>query len=290
MRLALEMSMFSVALEIGEPDANLWRVFKRHVSSALTNQVDLSAVKRIGVDETASKRGHHYITVFTDLDTGNVILVEEGRKKEVFSKLYNWLFDKGGHPKNIELFSMDMSTSYKAGRRDYFAHSRVVFDRFHIKMAVNKALDKVRKEEVKECESLKKTKYIWLKNEVNLNTNQRLQLTQFLTESNLNTTKAYQLKTSFDTLWNIQTNAIEPTLQAWMKQALATGLKPFETLINTILNNYDGIVESMKTGINNAVAEGINSIIQMAKSRARGFRNIDNFKAMVYCLGNDFDF
>ncbi len=46
----------------------------------------------------------------------------------------------------------------------------------------------------------------------------------------------------------------------------------------------------MVTGITNAVAEGINSVVQMAKSRARGFRNIENFKAMIYFLGNDFKF
>ncbi len=67
-------------------------------------------------------------------------------------------------------------------------------------------------------------------------------------------------------------------------------LKPFERLVNTIRNNFKGIVKSIKTGITNAVAEGINSKIQMAKSRARGFRNMDNFKAMIYFLGNSFDF
>ena len=78
----------------------------------------------------------------------------------------------------------------------------------------------------------------------------------------------------------------EPLLNKWMNLASSVQLKP----INTIINNYDGIVNSMKTGITNAVAEGINSIIQMAKSRARGFRNIENFKAMIYFLGNDFKF
>jgi transposase len=57
-----------------------------------------------------------------------------------------------------------------------------------------------------------------------------------------------------------------------------------------INRNYDGTINSMKTGITNACAEGLNSIVQMAKSRARGFRNVENFKAMVYCLGNDFNF
>jgi transposase len=290
MRLSLEMSMSAVAKELGEVDQTLWRIFRHHVSNAIKEQIVLNTVKRISVDETACKRGHNYITIFTDLDTGNVILVEEGRTKEVFNKLYNWLLDKGGNPKCIQLFSMDMSKSYQSGRREYFYHSEVVFDRFHIKKAVNEALDKVRKQEVITCEALKKTKYIWLKNEQSLTIEQRKKLVDFLNDGSSKTAQGYQLKTSFDLLWRVQSKAIESTLEIWLKQALESTLKPFENLVAMIKRNYAGIVNSMKTGITNACAEGLNSIVQMAKSRARGFRNIENFKAMVYCLGNDFKF
>lgn len=290
MRLAIEMSMSGVAKELGESDSTLWRVFNYYVNRAIGEQINLQNTRRIGVDETANKRGHNYVTIFTDLDSGDVILVEEGRKKEVFEKLYGWLFDKGGHAGKIELFSMDMSKSYKAGCSSYFAHSEVVFDRFHIKKAVNEAVDKVRKSEVKHCEDLKKTKYLWLSNEQSLNETQRQKLNDFLRESTLETAKAYQMKTGFDTLWKVQPKAVEPLLQNWMQNANQSALKPFGYLVNTIKNNYDGIVKSMKTGITNAAAEGLNSIVQMAKSRARGFRNMDNFKAMIYCLGNDFNF
>lgn len=290
MRLSLEMSMSAVAKELGEVDQTLWRIFRHHVSNAIKDQIILTDTKRISVDETACKRGHHYITIFTDLDTGNVILVEEGRTKDVFNKLYNWLLDKGGNPKFIQLFSMDMSKSYQSGRKEYFYHSEVVFDRFHIKKAVNEALDKVRKNEVITCEALKKTKYIWLKNEQSLTIDQRKKLGEFLHDGSSKTAQGYQLKTAFDLLWRVQKQAIESTLKTWIKQALESTLKPFENLVAMINRNYDGIINSMKTGITNACAEGLNSIVQMAKSRARGFRNIENFKAMVYCLGNDFKF
>ncbi len=290
MRLTREMSMSAVATELGESDSTLWRTFNYYVHRAIATQMHLGAVRRISVDETANKRGHNYVTIFTDLDSGNVILVEEGRKKEVFERLYNRLFDKGGQPKNIELFSMDMSNSYKAGCAAYFSHSEIVFDRFHIKKAVNEAVDKVRKSEVVHCEELKKTKYIWLKNEQRLSETQRLKLNDFLRESTLDTAIAYQMKTGFDTLWNVQQQAVEPLLENWLENALKSSLKPFAKLVNTIRSNYAGIVKSMKTGITNAAAEGLNSIVQMAKSRARGFRNLDNFKAIIYCLGNDFVF
>ena len=125
MRLCVQMSMSAISKEINEPDCNLWRVFKYYTSKGIDETIDLETTSRIAVDETATKRGHNYVTIFTDMDSGDVILVEEGRKKDVFKKLYGWLFDKGGHPQKIELFSMDMSKSYKAGRRENFQTQKI---------------------------------------------------------------------------------------------------------------------------------------------------------------------
>lgn len=290
MHLSAEMTMSALSKYQGEPDSNLWRVFKFYVNEAVYNQLDLSQVKRIAVDEKSQKRGHIYVSIFTDLDSGNVILVKEGRKKEVFSELREWLIQKNGLPQNIELFSMDMSVSYKAGRAEYFAHSEEVFDRFHIKKALNEAVDTVRKQEVKYSDELKNTKYWWLKSPEKLTEYQKDKLNNFLRESTTNTAIAYQMKTAFDQLWQVHPNSAEPLLNNWLENALKSCLKPFERFVNTIRNNFKGIVKSIKTGITNAIAEGINSKIQMAKSRARGFRNMDNFKAMIYFLGNTFDF
>lgn len=286
MRLCTQMSMSAISKEIGEPDNNLWRVFKHYTSVGIEDSIDLSTTTRIGVDETANKRGHDYVTIFTDMDSGDVILVEEGRKKEVFQKLYGWLFDKGGHPKSIELFSMDMSKSYKAGRYDYFANSQEVYDRFHIKKALNVAVDMVRREEVKYCEDLKKTKYLWLKGDKKLKVKEREKLAEFIAEGTYKTAIAYQMKTAFDQLWKVQKQATKPFLEEWIESALQTGLEPLATFVKTLWNNYEGIMLSFQTGITNALSEGINSVVQLAKSRARGFRNMDNFKAMIYFLGN----
>ncbi|SEA33350.1 Transposase [Arachidicoccus rhizosphaerae] len=69
-----------------------------------------------------------------------------------------------------------------------------------------------------------------------------------------------------------------------------SGIRPILSFVNTIRKNFKGILNSIKLGITNAVAEGINSKIQTAKSRAKGFGKIDNFKSMIYFLGNNFNF
>lgn len=82
MRLYKEMSASAISRELGEPDNNLWRIFNYWVNKNVIEQFDLKEIKRVCVDETAIKRGHNYISIFTDLDTDKVIFVTKGRKKE----------------------------------------------------------------------------------------------------------------------------------------------------------------------------------------------------------------
>jgi len=290
MKLSSEMSMSALSKHIGEPDSNLWRVFNYYVFNAVNNDMDLSMVRRVAVDEKSQKRGHIYVTIFSDLDTGNVIYVTEGRKKDVFSEFRKWLPKHGGDPELIELFSMDMSVSYKAGRAEYFKKADEVYDRFHIKKGLNEAVDKVRKAEVKHSDELKKTKYIWLMDPRRLNSYQEIKLNDFLRESTLKTANAYQMKIAFDQLWKVHPSTSEQVLNAWLLNADQSGIRPILSFVNTVRKNFKGILNSIKSGITNAVAEGINSKIQTAKSRAKGFRNMDNFKSMIYFLGNKFDF
>lgn len=290
MTLCAEMSMSALSKYLGEPDSNLWRVFKYYVDRAVHSQLDLSKVRRVAVDEKSQKRGHIYVSIFTDLDSGNVICVKEGRKKEVFSEFKDWLVEKKGLPESIELFSMDMSVSYKAGRAEFFSHSEEVFDRFHVKKPLNEAVDKVRKQEVQHCEELKKTKYIWLKNPSRLTIYQEDRLNDFLRESTTLTAQAYQMKVAFDQLWLVHPYTAEQLLNNWLQNAEESGIKPILTFVKTVRNNFKGILKSIMTGLTNAIAEGINSKIQVAKARARGFRNMDNFRAMIFYIGNDFDY
>ncbi|CAN5263625.1 ISL3-like element ISMac21 family transposase [soil metagenome] len=290
MKLCQEMSVSAVAKQLEEVDTTLWNIFHYQIAKVKEKQLNFSEVKRICVDETASKRGHNYVTIFSDADSGDVLFVTEGKTQESFALLYSELFNHMGDPNYIKQFIMDMSKSYKAGWSQYFSHTEIIFDRFHIKMGLNKSIDKVRRSEVWHVEKLKKTKYLWLKNECDLNDVETIMLKEFMEDCNYNTVKAYSLKAGFDQLWNVQPKAVEPLLEAWINKAKNTYLVPIKTFINTIKNNYNGVINSMKTGLTNATAEGINSIIQLTKSRARGFRNVNNFISMIYMLGNDFKF
>ena len=289
MAKAKTVSIRAMSLEIGEPDNNLWRVIHHYVKQGIAGIIcDKTTI--IGVDEKSYKKGHKYVSVFTDLETGSVIYVCQGRDESVFARFYEELFNLCGDPNFIKKISMDMSKSYISGQKEHFPGAEVFFDKFHIKKGINEAVDKVRKQEVVHTENLKKTKYIWLKNKENLTEEQKKKLAGFLEESTTNTAKAYKLKTAFDQLWNIQQHAIEPTLNQWLKMAEDLALKPLISFAKTIKNHYKGVVNSMKSLINNALSEGLNSVFQLSKYRARGYRNVNNFINMTYLLGNDFKF
>jgi transposase len=290
MRLCKYMSVSAISRELGEPDNNLWRVFHHYVDKALEWELDLEGLNRLCVDETSCKKGHSYVTIFTDIATGKVVYVTEGRKKDVFKELRDWLPGKNGSPSNIDAFSMDMSKSYIAGRREYFPDAVEVFDKFHLKKALNEAVDKVRKQEVVECEELKRTKYLWLKNEVNLTEQEKLLVHNFLVEGTYKTGLAYQLKQAYDQIWNVQPKSIEATLERWLCLAENSCLEPVQKFVKTIGRHYEGVLNAICSKINNGLAEGVNSVVQLAKSRARGYRNVKNFMSMIYYLGNDFKF
>ena len=283
------MSVSAMSREIMEPDQNLWRVIKYYVSQGLNNKKS-NYLRKIAVDEKAYKKGHEYVSIFTDLETGEVIFVTKGRKKEVFQEFKNWLISIDLTEERIKIFSMDMSKSYQAGREKYFPKSEVVFDRFHIKKLLNKRLDNVRKREVKKNNKLVNTKYLWLKNANNLTENQQIQMKVFYTDMNIDTVKAYHQKQFFDTIWSASTSKIVPLLHFWIEEVEASGIKEMLSFVKSLKKNWVGIVNAMKTKITNAVSEGINSTIQLSKFRARGFRNLDNFISCIYLMNSNLKF
>lgn len=283
------MSVSAMSREISEPDNNLWRVIKNYVNQGLSTKKH-HYLRKIAVDEKAYKKGHEYVSVFTDLDTGEVVFVTQGRKKEVFEGFKNWVLSMGFTQERVELFSMDMSKSYQAGRELYFPKSEVVFDRFHIKKLLNECLDKVRRREVKTNNKLTNTKYIWLKNEGNLTQDQQNQMNDLYKELSIDTVKAYHQKQFFDTIWDASSYKTEDLLNFWIAQVQESIIPEMLKFVKSLKKNWKGIVNAMKTKITNAVSEGINSTIQLSKFRARGFRNIDNFISCIYLMNSNLKF
>ena len=145
-------------------------------------------------------------------------------------------------------------------------------------------MDDVRKLERKEHKELKGYKYIFLKNNENLTDKRRASLNELIT---LFPTlgEAYRLKELFDDVWDMETKEEASSfLDMWIADVNTHKIAPFMKFARTVRAHQSGIINFVKTRINNGILEGINSKVQLAKRRARGYRNIDNLINMIYFL------
>ncbi len=186
------MPIRQVALLLGAGDMRLWRTLDHYVDQARAEE-DFSGVTTIGLDETAARRGHNYISLFHDLDAQRLLYACEGRKGEVVAHFAEDLEAHGGCAENVDELCIDMSASYRAGVEEHLPWAEITFDEFHVIQLVNKAVDEVRRQEVKSTPSLRRSRYIWLKDKQAWSHHQ---INQFhdLKRLNLKTHRAFRIK------------------------------------------------------------------------------------------------
>lgn len=95
-------------------------------------RLDLSKVRKVGVDETSSKRGHHYVTLFVDMDTSKVIFVRKGKDADTLQAFKENLGAHKVEADQILEFSSDLSAAFIAGITTYFSNAHSTFDKFHV--------------------------------------------------------------------------------------------------------------------------------------------------------------
>lgn len=259
----------------------VFRIVRRYVSYALATQ-ELEPVIELSVDETSRRKGHNYLTVMTDRERKKVVGVAAGKDKEAFAHCLIDMEVRGGDREKVRTVTMDMSRSYISASEEMMPQADVVFDRFHLAKKINEAVDAIRRQDQKEYSELKKSRYLWLKNNENLNTEQRKHL-QHLQDSFKNIGTAYQLKEQFRAVMNdAHANKKLKPLNDWIELAWDSGLKPMMDFVNMLHRHWYGIKSYFKRLATNAFAERVNLKIQEIKRLARGYRNITNFVIMIY--------
>lgn len=284
MELVSQMTVKAIAELVDEQDTRLWRIIHHYVDTARENE-NYEEVKSIGLDETSSKKGHNYVTVFADMEKSKVIFVTEGKDSTTVDRFKDDFKKHQGKPSNIVHFSCDMSPAFIKGIKENFGWSGLTFDKFHVIKMMNEARDEVRRTEQKERkEELKNTRYIWLKNYNNLTEKQKKKLDS-LANSNLKTGKAYRIKIALQDVYasNDKAEAIN-LLQKWYNWAIRSRIDPIKELAKCIKKHWSGICNYFDSNLTNATLEGINSLVQAAKSRARGYRSIRNYITMIYLI------
>ena len=288
MTLVSAMPVAAVARIVDEHDTRLWRVVHHYVEEGRA-RLDAAAVSRVAIDETAARRGHDYISLFVDLDQARVLFATEGKDAATVAAFAEDLAAHGGNPAAIAEVCIDMSPAFIKGVAESLPEAAVTFDKFHAVKIVNDAVDEVRREEQKSRPELKKTRYAWLRNETNLSTGQR-ETIDSLAHSNLKTARAYQIRLTFQAFYQQPSRQdAEAFLKTWYFWATHSRLQPMIDAARTVKRHWDGILRWHDSKIANGLIEGINSLVQAAKAKARGYRSIRNLKAMVYLVAGKLD-
>ena len=286
MQLAKKMPVLSISKLLNESNGRLWRIIHRYANEYVEN-IDCCNVTKIGLDET-SRKGHDYITVFIDLDTSKVLYIADGKKSSNIDEFKIFFESRNGKCELITDITCDMSMGFISGIKKAFPKAKITFDKFHVIKLVNEAVDTVRKKEIREQPILKQSRYIWLKNRNNLNGNQNEKLIK-MCKMNLKTGKAYRLKIAFQDIYNTNYTRefAEYEIKEWIQWAIKSKLPEFKKVAKTIGTKLEGILNYFNSKLTNAVLEGTNSMIQSIKSRARGYKKLENFKAMIYLMNSE---
>jgi len=290
MMLAKAMPVKSIADLVKEHDTRIWRILNHYVHES-RQSADFSAVTEVGVDETSSKRGHNYVSVFVDMETPKVLFVTEGKDASTLERFKTDLEEHQGNPSHINDICCDMSPAFINGVEKHFPEAQLTFDKFHVLKIINEAVDEVRRQEQQSCPELKRTRYLWLKNPGNLKENQAATLAALQVKNlNLKTARAYHIRLNFQEFWNQPLQEAEAFLKKWYFWATHSRLEPIKNAAYTIKRHWDGILRWFTSKINNGILEGINSLIQAAKAKARGYRTMKNLITMIYLIAGKLEF
>jgi transposase len=275
------MSVSGAAKLVGVTYGIIHRIIKRHVILALVTQ-PLEPVKKMSVDETSSKKGHEYLTIVADRERKKVVGISEGRSSESLGKALEEMEFRGSPRELVRSVTLDMSRPYISTISNEMGQARMIFDRFHLTYNLNKEIDRIRIRESKEYKELKKTKYIWLKNNENLTEDQREKLDE-INGMYLHIGTAYRFKELFKEIFdNAKNDSRLKPLNDWMQEVERAQIPELTRFVNMLKSHWYGIKTYFNEVSTNAYAERVNLKIQEIKRIAKGYRNMFNYKMMIY--------
>jgi transposase len=286
--LCRHMTIQAVAQHLGVGWDAVKDIQKRHLLVRF-KKPKLKHLKHLAIDEISIGRGHRYLTVVLDLDSGAVVFVGEGKGAD--SLLPFWKRLRGSHAR-IKAVATDMSLAYTAAVRDHLPKAKHVFDRFHVIKLFNEKFSLFRQELQREAEGplaqkvLKGTRWLLLKNPENLDDerNERKRLDKAL-KLNKPLATVYYMKEDLRQIWD-QSNksAASVFIDDWIARAQVSGIRMLQKFAVTLAEHRRGILAYYDCPITTAALEGTNNKIKTMQRQAYGFRDYDFFKLKIYAL------
>jgi transposase len=277
--LAVNTSKSAVAALMRVAWRTVGKICERVVAEA-GREVDLLAgLRRIGIDEISHRKGHRYLTVVVDHDTGRLVWAAPGRDRKTVEAFFDQLGEE--RCKEVELVSCDMASWIAGPVAERCPDAERCVDPFHVIQLATDALDEIRRQVWNEARrqgqtalanDLKGARFALWKNPENLTARQRSKLAD-VQATNKALYRAYLLKEQLRQIYRLPAKAAIGLLDQWLSWARRCRLKPFVKLARTITDQHAGIVAAIEHGLSNARVEAINTQIRLITRRAFGFHS-----------------
>lgn len=247
---------------------------------------DLKKIRYIGVDEFSIRKGHNYMTIFINLESGEIIHAVEGKSMESVTPFLLQLKEQAVE---LRAIAMDMNAAYESAVRKHLPNVDVVFDRFHVVALLNTSIEEIRREQQAICnkvgmKAIKGMRFLLLGNYEKLNPIKKEGLNRLL-EINQPIATAHAMKEQIRLFWMKRTlEEGAKFLLQWILDISDSGIRELEKVGKTFLRRYQGLLSYFRHPITNGKTEGINNKIKTMKRQAYGFRDMEYFKLRLYNL------
>jgi transposase len=237
------------------------------------------ALRQMGVDEIYLGKSQKFLTVVSNLQSGEPLWFGWERKRETLDRFFETELS-ARQRKRIEAACVDMHEPFRLSLEQWVPQCRLIYDKFHVMQHANEAVSEVRRAEFfrkggSARELIKGKHWLLLTRWVNL-TRGKKQMLQQLLRLNRRLMKAYLLKESLDRLWAYRyPGAMMRYLQQWMDQLRWQRLQPMEKLANMLVKHLNGILNYCTNKIPFGVVEAINGNIKAILRRGRGYRDMN---------------
>ena len=228
-----------------------------------------------------SVHGRDFATILYT-DSGIVLDVIEGRKQvDAETLITNTL--SSVQRSNVLTVSMDMWEGFINAAKKELPNARICHDKFHLVKYLNKAVDDVRRREVKQHQELKRSRYLFLKDRMNLTDKQYVRF-EAITKANYEVSRAWRIKEDFrDIIKERITDRAEvfSLFHIWLDTALNSQIPEIIKVAEMFERHMYGIVNALSLGYNNGKAERMNGSIQELQTIGRGYKDVEHFRIVV---------
>ena len=279
--LAVHTSRVAVAELLGVAWRTVGRILTRVAEEADQGVDRLAGLRRIGIDEVSHRKGHRYLTVVVDHDTGRLVWAAPGHDEATLGRFFDALGeDRASQLTHVSADAAAWIANAVAAR---CPGAVLCLDPFHVVRWATDALDEVRRQtwnaarrggQPALARELKGARFALWKNPEHLTVRQHGTLAR-VAQVNRHLYKAYLLKEELRLVFKLKGARAVALLDAWLVWARRCRIPAFVKLARSVTDHRAGIQATLLHGLSNGLVESVNTKLRLLTRIAFGFRSPD---------------